>query len=72
VELRTATNEPLYGTNMESISVAGILLDAFQLTQYNGRTIQCSMRDMQLFNENYPERLISINGTFVGAVTFGK
>ena len=70
VELRTSANEPIYATNLDLSTPPAISLDVFKLLQNDGETIQARLRDMTLYSVTNPNNTISINGTFVGAVTF--
>jgi hypothetical protein len=70
VELRTSANEPIYATNLNNTAPQGTYLDVFKVVDFDGATIQCRLRDMTLYSGSNPDKTITINGTFVGAVTF--
>ena len=70
VEIRTSSNEPRYTSNDGNVLPQGALLDVFQVVQNDGAYIQCRIRDMELFHQVHPERSITINGTFIGALDF--
>jgi hypothetical protein len=65
-----ATGTCTYSTNFNNNIPPGIFLDVFKVIQNDGQQIQCRIRDMILYKTNDPSRTITINGTFVGALTF--
>jgi len=70
VELRMGDDLPAYATNLGSSVPQGIHLDVFKVIRNSGTEIQCRIRDMKLYKNIDPAQTITINGTFIGAVTF--
>jgi hypothetical protein len=70
VELRMGDDQPAYATNLGNSIPRGIHLDVFKVIKNNGTEIQCRIRDMKLYKNIDPTQSITVNGTFVGAITF--
>jgi len=61
---------PSYSSNIGNQIPAGISIDVFRITYYDGIEIRGRIREMTLYKNTNPSKSIEINGTFVGAVTF--
>ncbi|MCP4123858.1 MAG: hypothetical protein GY751_19085 [Bacteroidetes bacterium] len=69
-DLRTGSDVAAYSSNLGSEFPFGIKLDVFRIISNNGSTIQCRIRDLELFKNTDGSQRININGTFVASIAF--
>lgn len=70
IKFRDSEGQISYSTNGDANIPQSAILDAFRIIRYDGGQIHCRMRDMQLHKTSFPEKVIQVNGTFVGVIDF--
>ena len=67
--LFSSIGELLYSDSPDNFTPRGTTLDVFKITHSDEYSIRCRMRNMALYYGAGSQHSITINGTFVGALT---